>query len=180
MRYAIVDEKDGGHGNYKWHPIGCHFGFLKWRPFIVSLEIEPNLELKILDYLAQIQNYKWIPNIQIGHHKCSFFFMCSPSCLFRVFSHLYQLCLIKQSFVCCVLNCLLFECCVQLLQLLLKASQDKKFVCEEADKTLHSMVQSLSPLPLLQSLQKYARHNNPRIRAKAAVSISNCVSRMVT
>ncbi|CAO2831969.1 unnamed protein product [Amaranthus hypochondriacus] len=65
-----------------------------------------------------------------------------------------------------------------LLQLLLKASQDKKFVCEEADKTLNSMVQSLTPLPLLQSLQKYARHNNPRIRAKAAVSISNCVSRM--
>ncbi|CAO2821968.1 unnamed protein product [Amaranthus hypochondriacus] len=65
-----------------------------------------------------------------------------------------------------------------LLQLLLKASQDKRFVCEEADKTLNSMVQSLTPLPLLQSLQKYARHSNPRVRAKAAVSIANCVSRM--
>lgn len=65
-----------------------------------------------------------------------------------------------------------------LLQLLLKASQDKRFVCEEADKTLNSMVQSLTPLPLLHNLQKYARHSNPRVRAKAAISISNCVSRM--
>ncbi|KNA07790.1 hypothetical protein SOVF_168690 [Spinacia oleracea] len=65
-----------------------------------------------------------------------------------------------------------------LLQLLLKASQDKRFVCEEADKTLKSMVQSLTPLPMLQNLQKYASHFNPKVRAKAAVSISNCVSRM--
>ncbi|KAL2922894.1 TOG array regulator of axonemal microtubules protein 1 [Bienertia sinuspersici] len=64
------------------------------------------------------------------------------------------------------------------LQLLLKASQDKRFVCEEADKSLSSMVQSLTPLPLLHNLQKYAKHFNPKVRAKAAVSISNCVSRM--
>uniref|UniRef100_A0A7N0UIJ1 TOG domain-containing protein n=1 Tax=Kalanchoe fedtschenkoi TaxID=63787 RepID=A0A7N0UIJ1_KALFE len=65
-----------------------------------------------------------------------------------------------------------------LLQLLLKASQDKKFVCEEADRALKSMVGSMTPLPLLRKLQKYVAHSNPRIRAKAAVSVSNCVSKM--
>ncbi|XP_074292342.1 uncharacterized protein LOC141619210 [Silene latifolia] len=65
-----------------------------------------------------------------------------------------------------------------LLQLLLKASQDKRFVCEEADKTLNSMVQSITPLPVLQKLQTYAGHHNPKVRAKAATSLSNCVSRM--
>lgn len=68
----------------------------------------------------------------------------------------------------------------QLLQLLLKASQDKRFVCEEADRALNSMVRSLTPLPLLQKLRTYVRHTNPRVRAKAAISISNCVSKMVT
>ncbi|XP_021806264.1 TOG array regulator of axonemal microtubules protein 2 [Prunus avium] len=65
-----------------------------------------------------------------------------------------------------------------LLQLLLKASQDKRFVCEEADRTLNTMVQSLTPLPLLQKLRAYASHANPRVRAKAAVSVSACVSKM--
>lgn len=65
-----------------------------------------------------------------------------------------------------------------LLQLLLKASQDKRFVCEEADKTLNAMVQSITPPPLLQKLHGYVSHNNLRVRAKAAVSISNCISRM--
>lgn len=65
-----------------------------------------------------------------------------------------------------------------LLQLLLKASQDKRFVCEEADKALNSMVGSLTPLPLLQRLRAYVKHGNLRVRAKAAVSISNCVSKM--
>ncbi|KAH6816641.1 ARM repeat superfamily protein [Perilla frutescens var. frutescens] len=65
-----------------------------------------------------------------------------------------------------------------LLQLLLKASQDKKFVCEEADKALLSMVKSMAPLSLLQKLGAYGGHSNPRVRAKAAVSISNCVSKM--
>lgn len=67
---------------------------------------------------------------------------------------------------------------LQLLQLLLKAAQDKKFVCEEADKTLLAVVKSMAPLPLLHKLGAYAGHSNPRIRAKAAVSISNCVSKM--
>lgn len=74
------------------------------------------------------------------------------------------------------LDCLIGS---QLLQLLLKASQDKRFVCEEADRTLNTMVQSLTPLPLLQKLRAYASHANPRVRAKAAVSVSACVSKMV-
>ncbi|XP_062108648.1 uncharacterized protein LOC133819409 [Humulus lupulus] len=65
-----------------------------------------------------------------------------------------------------------------MLQLLLKASQDKRFVCEEADKALKSMVGSLTPLPLLQRLRASVKHTNLRIRAKAAVAISNCVSKM--
>ncbi|XP_015062173.1 TOG array regulator of axonemal microtubules protein 1 [Solanum pennellii] len=65
-----------------------------------------------------------------------------------------------------------------ILQLLLKASQDKKFVCEEADKTLKAMVESMTPLPLFHKLHTYVKHSNMRIRAKAAISISHCVSKM--
>lgn len=68
---------------------------------------------------------------------------------------------------------------MQLLQLLLKASQDKKFVCEEAEKALKIMVDFISPLPVLQKLRLYGTHANPRVRAKAAVSLSQCVSKMV-
>ncbi|XP_022979892.1 uncharacterized protein LOC111479447 [Cucurbita maxima] len=65
-----------------------------------------------------------------------------------------------------------------LLQLLLKASQDKKFVCEEADKALKALVQFTTPLPLLQKLRPYVSHSNHRVRAKAAIPISDCVSKM--
>ncbi|KAK6930161.1 hypothetical protein RJ641_004255 [Dillenia turbinata] len=65
-----------------------------------------------------------------------------------------------------------------LLQLLLKASQDKRFVCEEADRALHAMVGSMKPLPLLHKLQSCVGHANLRVRAKAAISISHCVSKM--
>ncbi|KAJ4969050.1 hypothetical protein NE237_015751 [Protea cynaroides] len=65
-----------------------------------------------------------------------------------------------------------------LLQLLLKASQDKKFVREEAVKALQVMVESLAPLALLHKLLVYVTHSNLRVRAKAAVSISKCVSKM--
>ncbi|GAB4851289.1 hypothetical protein Ancab_030585 [Ancistrocladus abbreviatus] len=65
-----------------------------------------------------------------------------------------------------------------LLQLLLKASQDKRFVCEEADKALKEMVQSVTPLPLLHKLQACVGHANLRVRAKAAMSISSCVAKM--
>lgn len=65
-----------------------------------------------------------------------------------------------------------------LLQLLLKASQDKRFVCEEADRALKAMVEVITPISLLNKLQVYISHANPRIRAKAAMSISYCVSKM--
>ncbi|XP_076894899.1 uncharacterized protein LOC143547333 [Bidens hawaiensis] len=65
-----------------------------------------------------------------------------------------------------------------MLQLLLKASQDKKFVCEEAERTLNKMVESTTPIPLLHKLKVYVTHANMRVRAKAAVSISHCVSKM--
>ncbi|KAL3508101.1 hypothetical protein ACH5RR_033483 [Cinchona calisaya] len=65
-----------------------------------------------------------------------------------------------------------------LLQLLLKASQDKKFVCEEADNAVKAMVESMTPLPLLHKLKAYVSHSNLRVRAKAAISISRCVSKM--
>ncbi|CAI9260696.1 unnamed protein product [Lactuca saligna] len=65
-----------------------------------------------------------------------------------------------------------------MLQLLLKASQDKKFVCEEAERTLKTMVAFIAPIPLLHKLKGYVSHGNMRVRAKAAVSISHCVSKM--
>jgi hypothetical protein len=65
------------------------------------------------------------------------------------------------------------------LQLLLKASQDKRFVCEEAEKALEVMATSISPLPLLKKLHTFVAHSNHRVRAKAAVAISMCVKRMV-
>ena len=68
---------------------------------------------------------------------------------------------------------------LQLLQLLLKASQDKRFVCEEADNAVKAMVESMTPLPLLRKLKTYVSHSNLRIRAKAAISISRCVSKLV-
>lgn len=71
-------------------------------------------------------------------------------------------------------------CWLQLLQLLLKASQDKKFVCEEADRALQAMTGSVPPLPLLRKLQSCVSHTNPKVRAKAAVSVSSCVSKMVS
>ncbi|GMH18780.1 hypothetical protein Nepgr_020621 [Nepenthes gracilis] len=67
---------------------------------------------------------------------------------------------------------------IQLLQLLLKSSQDKRFVCEEADKALNSMVQHVSPIPLLRKLLACVSHSNLRVRAKAASSISNCLTKM--
>jgi endoribonuclease Dicer len=69
---------------------------------------------------------------------------------------------------------------LQLLQLLLKASQDKRFVCEEAERTLIGMTTSISPQPMLQKLQPYVSHRNPRVRAKAAVCVYKSVSRLVS
>ncbi|KAI9115446.1 hypothetical protein K1719_013765 [Acacia pycnantha] len=47
-----------------------------------------------------------------------------------------------------------------MMRLLLKASQDKRFVCEEADKALTSMVASIAPLPLLLKLRANVSHSN--------------------
>ncbi|KAJ7559892.1 hypothetical protein O6H91_04G105400 [Diphasiastrum complanatum] len=65
-----------------------------------------------------------------------------------------------------------------LLQLLLKASQDKKFVCEEAERALFGMTTWITPNPLLQKLEPYVTHRNPRVRAKAAICVSKSVSRL--
>lgn len=65
-----------------------------------------------------------------------------------------------------------------LLQLLLKASQDKRFVCEEAEKSLEVMTTWMAPPSLLQKLQPYVKHFNPRVRAKACVCFYNSVSRL--
>eukprot|EP01018_Ginkgo_biloba_P007287 Gb_22435 [translate_table: standard] len=65
-----------------------------------------------------------------------------------------------------------------LLQLLLKASQDKRFVCEAAERALIMMTTWLSPDLLLQKLQPYVKHRNPRIRAKASMCICRSVPRL--
>ncbi|ERN05906.1 hypothetical protein AMTRI_Chr10g6380 [Amborella trichopoda] len=62
-----------------------------------------------------------------------------------------------------------------LMQLLLKSSQDKRFVCEAAEKALTTMTISISPTLLLPKLQPHLKHRNPRIRAKASM----CVCRSV-
>ncbi|KAM0831472.1 hypothetical protein ACQ4PT_065512 [Festuca glaucescens] len=65
-----------------------------------------------------------------------------------------------------------------LLQLLLKASQDKRFVAEEAEKAMRAMATSMPPLPLLKKLKSYVHHANLRVRAKAAVAMAHCAARM--
>jgi len=68
---------------------------------------------------------------------------------------------------------------LQLLQLLLKASQDDHFVCEEAERTLTGMTTSISPEPMLQKLQPYVSHQNPWVQAKAVMCMDNSVVRPV-
>ncbi|KAL3526038.1 hypothetical protein ACH5RR_014410 [Cinchona calisaya] len=65
-----------------------------------------------------------------------------------------------------------------LVQLLLKSSQDKRFVCEAAERTLISMTTWISPVTLLPKLQPYLKNRNPRIRAKAAMCFSRSVPRL--
>lgn len=62
-----------------------------------------------------------------------------------------------------------------LVQLLLKSSQDKRFVCEAAEKALISMTTWVSPVLLLPKLQPYLKNKNPRIQAKASMCISRSV-----
>ncbi|KAK9090464.1 hypothetical protein Sjap_023641 [Stephania japonica] len=65
-----------------------------------------------------------------------------------------------------------------LVQLLLKSSQDKRFVCEAAEKALVAMTTWVSPTLLLPKLQPYLKHKNPRIRAKASMCFSRSVPRL--
>ncbi|VVA96070.1 unnamed protein product [Arabis nemorensis] len=65
-----------------------------------------------------------------------------------------------------------------LTQLLLKSSQDKRFVCEAAEKALVAMTTHVSPNLLLPKLQPCLKNRNPRIRAKASLCFSRSVSRL--
>ncbi|KAG6519685.1 uncharacterized protein LOC121967814 [Zingiber officinale] len=65
-----------------------------------------------------------------------------------------------------------------LVQLLLKSSQDKRFVCEAAVAALIAMTISVSPTLLLPKLLPYLSNKNPRIRAKASMCFRRSVSRL--
>lgn len=65
-----------------------------------------------------------------------------------------------------------------LVQLLLKSSQDKRFVCEAAERALIAMITCISPAVLLPKLQPFLKNKNPRVRAKASVCFSRSVSQM--
>ncbi|WOK96634.1 hypothetical protein Cni_G05341 [Canna indica] len=65
-----------------------------------------------------------------------------------------------------------------LVQLLLKSSQDKRFVCEAAVAALIAMTTSVSPMLLLPKLLPNLTNKNPRIRAKASMCISRSVPRL--
>ncbi|KAI4346996.1 hypothetical protein L6164_007850 [Bauhinia variegata] len=65
-----------------------------------------------------------------------------------------------------------------LVQLLLKSSQDKRFVCEAAERALVAMTTWISPISLLPKLQPYLKNKNPRIRAKASMCFSRSVPRL--
>ncbi|CAA7031372.1 unnamed protein product [Microthlaspi erraticum] len=65
-----------------------------------------------------------------------------------------------------------------LTQLLLKSSQDKRFVCEAAEKALTAMTKYIAPTLLLPKLQPCLKNRNPRIRAKASLCFSRSVPRL--
>ncbi|XP_071731103.1 uncharacterized protein [Rutidosis leptorrhynchoides] len=65
-----------------------------------------------------------------------------------------------------------------LVVLLLKSSQDKRFVCEAAEKALINLTISVSPVLLLPKVQPYLKNRNPRIRAKASMCVSRIVPRL--
>ncbi|KAK6924870.1 CLASP N-terminal domain [Dillenia turbinata] len=67
-----------------------------------------------------------------------------------------------------------------LVQLLLKASQDKRFVCEAAERALVAMTNWVSPTLLIPKLQPYLKHKNPRLRAKTSMCFSRSVQRLGT
>ncbi|PIA62061.1 hypothetical protein AQUCO_00200204v1 [Aquilegia coerulea] len=63
-------------------------------------------------------------------------------------------------------------------QLLLKSSQDKRFVCEAAEKALIAMTTYVSPMLLLPKLQPYLKHKNPKVRAKSSKCFCRCMPRL--
>ncbi|KAG6659461.1 hypothetical protein I3843_03G033400 [Carya illinoinensis] len=65
-----------------------------------------------------------------------------------------------------------------LTQLLLKSSQDKRFVCEAAERALVAMTKWVSPVLLLPKLQPYLKNRNPRIRAKASMCFCRSVPQL--
>lgn len=67
---------------------------------------------------------------------------------------------------------------LMLLQLLLKSSQDKRFVCEAAETALVAMTTWVSPSLLLPKLLPYLKNKNPRIRAKTSTCFSRSVSQL--
>lgn len=67
---------------------------------------------------------------------------------------------------------------MMLPQLLLKSSQDKRFVCEAAETALIAMTTWISPCLLLPKLLAYLKHKNPRIRAKTSVCFRKSVSQL--
>jgi hypothetical protein len=69
---------------------------------------------------------------------------------------------------------------VQLLELFLKSSQDKKFVCDTADEALRVMTANLSPAPLLEKLLPFTTHKSQRVRAKAMGAVYGSLVRMVS
>ncbi|XP_015695990.1 uncharacterized protein LOC102702588 isoform X2 [Oryza brachyantha] len=66
-----------------------------------------------------------------------------------------------------------------LVQLFLKSSQDKRFVCEAAEAALISMTSWIAPSALLPKVQPYLKNRNPRIRAKASMCFSKSVPHFV-
>ncbi|KAK3227938.1 hypothetical protein Dsin_007800 [Dipteronia sinensis] len=65
-----------------------------------------------------------------------------------------------------------------LLQLLLKASQDRKFVCEEADRTLKVMEDSITPLPL-RTLKKQVDRTQEAVLSSAGPEILGTLGRTI-
>lgn len=65
-----------------------------------------------------------------------------------------------------------------LVQLLLKSSQDKRFVCEAAETALIAMTTWVSPSLLLPKLQPHLKNRSPRIRAKASMCFCRSVPRL--
>uniref|UniRef100_A0A2P2K8R8 TOG domain-containing protein n=1 Tax=Rhizophora mucronata TaxID=61149 RepID=A0A2P2K8R8_RHIMU len=65
-----------------------------------------------------------------------------------------------------------------LVQLLLKSSQDKRFVCEAAERALVALTTWVPPILLLPKLEPYLKNRNPRVRAKASMCFCRSVAHL--